>query len=262
MNEGLFITFEGGEGTGKSTQIKFLSKALEDCGYDVVCIREPGGTKIGESLRDVVLKPSFESMTSEAELFIYEAARAQIVAEVIRPALKRGAVVLCDRFFDSTIAYQVYGRGLDYSFVESANMVATRGLVPNRTVVLSCDAKTGLERAADRAAFDRLESAGSDFHERVNVGFITIAEDNPERVRLISSDGLPSVVASRIFAELCDVFPCLANSELYMDGRFKKLDSDVLGPLGIEGMAENAQTAATRNADVPERSNKGERELG
>ena len=118
-NTGVFVTFEGGDGAGKSTQIRFLARLLEDAGREVVRLREPGGTAVGEALRAVVLDPAHEAMSDRAELLIYEAARAQIVDEVIRPALGRGAVVLCDRFYDSTVAYQGCGRGLDGAFIDA-----------------------------------------------------------------------------------------------------------------------------------------------
>lgn len=132
---GIFITFEGGEGAGKSTHIRFLAEALEEHGREVLCLREPGGTAVGEQLRSIVLDPENAALSDEAELLIYEAARAQIVSEVIAPALARGAVVLCDRFYDSTIAYQVFGRGLDRSFVEAANEFACQGVHPDLSLI-------------------------------------------------------------------------------------------------------------------------------
>ena len=162
---GIFITFEGGEGAGKTTHIRFLSEKLRERGREVVRLREPGGTAVGEELRAVVLDPKNDNLSDEAELLIYEAARAQIVAEVIRPALERGAVVLCDRFADSTIAYQVHGRGLDAAFVEQVNAFACQGISPDRTILLTTggSARTGLSRATHRGA-DRLERAGEEFH--------------------------------------------------------------------------------------------------
>ena len=135
---GAFVTFEGGDGAGKSTHIKFLAQVLEAAGLEVVRVREPGGTSVGEQLRAVVLDPANGEMAPEAELLIYEAARAQIVAQVIAPALARGAVVLCDRFTDSTLAYQGSGRGLSREFIEAANAFAARGIVPDRTIVMKC----------------------------------------------------------------------------------------------------------------------------
>jgi dTMP kinase len=207
--EGVFISFEGGEGAGKSTHINFLSETLEERGYQVLCLREPGGTSLGEKLREIVLDAVHQEIVAETELFIYEAARAQIVAEVIKPALAQKAVVLCDRFFDSTLAYQAFGRGLDRDFVERANAFASQGLVPDRTIVLSCGkaARTGLERATKHGAADRLEGEGEDFHTRVNEAFFTIAQACPERIRMVESADLKSQTARRVFEALVDLFP-------------------------------------------------------
>ncbi|MCL2889112.1 MAG: dTMP kinase, partial [Eggerthellaceae bacterium] len=204
-----FISFEGGEGAGKSTHINFLAQTLESRGYEVLRLREPGGTAIGEMLRAIVLDNNNEELTDIAELFIYEAARAQIVSEVIKPALERGAVVLCDRFFDSTIAYQVYGRGLPRDFVESANAFAVQGIIPDRTVVLSCGraARTGLERATKAGGSDRLEGAGEVFHTKVNEAFFQIAQDNPGRIRIVKSADLKSQTSRAVFVALKDIFP-------------------------------------------------------
>ncbi|MCL1797582.1 MAG: dTMP kinase [Eggerthellaceae bacterium] len=207
-SRGIFITFEGGEGAGKSTHINFLAEVLEEHGYEVLRLREPGGTVIGEKLREIVLDAAHQEMSHEAELLIYEAARAQIVAEVIKPALERGAVVLCDRFFDSTLAYQVYGRGLDATFVKQVNDFAVQGAIPQRTIVLSCGraARCGLERATKHGVTDRLESAGEDFHTRVNEAFLELAKDYPERIRVVESQDLKSQTACAVFAALKDLF--------------------------------------------------------
>lgn len=206
---GIFITFEGGEGAGKTTHIRFLSEKLEARGREVLCLREPGGTAIGEQLRSVVLDPANKELSDETELLIYEAARAQIVAEVIKPALDRGAVVLCDRFADSTLAYQVYGRGLSESFVKSANMFACQGTVPDRTILLVTggSARRGLVRATHRTGADRVEAAGEEFHARVNEGFLSIARADAQRVRVVSSATKKSKTAFAVFRELKDLFP-------------------------------------------------------
>ena len=200
---GIFITFEGGEGAGKTTHIRFLSEKLCERGREVVRLREPGGTAVGEELRAVVLDPKNDNLSDEAELLIYEAARAQIVAEVIRPALERGAVVLCDRFADSTIAYQVHGRGLDAAFVEQANAFACQGISPDRTILLTTggSARTGLSRATHRGA-DRLERAGEEFHTRVNEGFLDIARAHADRVRVVQSAARKSRTSELVFREL------------------------------------------------------------
>ena len=167
-NTGVFVTFEGGDGAGKSTQIRFLARLLEDAGREVVRLREPGGTAVGEALRAVVLDPAHEAMSDRAELLIYEAARAQIVDEVIRPALGRGAVVLCDRFYAPPRA-------------------PGDGVVPDATVLLVAPASAVRSRMGRREGADRLELAGDAFHSRGAVGFEQIAEADPARVRTVLS---------------------------------------------------------------------------
>ena len=205
---GLFITFEGGEGAGKTTHTRFLANALREHGHEVVCLREPGGTTVGEQLRAIVLDPANTQLGIHTELLIYEAARAQIVTEVIRPALERGAVVLCDRFADSTIAYQVYGRGLPLDEVNRANEFACQGVWPDRTILMTTgsSAKAGLTRATRHHEADRLELAGAAFHERVNAGFARIAEEDPQRVRVVQSAQAKSQTSRLIFEQLADLF--------------------------------------------------------
>lgn len=223
--QGIFITFEGGEGAGKSTHIRFLSQRLREHDREVVCLREPGGTAIGEQLRSVVLNPAFEGMADEAELLIYEAARAQLVAEVIKPALKRGAVVLCDRFTDSTIAYQSYGRGLDGALIDRVNLFACQGVSPDRTILMVTGgtAKRGLVRATHRGGADRLEQAGEAFHTRVNEGFLDIARRSPERIYLVKSAAKKSATAQAVFGALADLFPWMGGV-LDDDAYFAPLD--------------------------------------
>ena len=185
--EGILITFEGGEGSGKSTHIGFLSRALRDAGREVVTLREPGGTRVGEALRAIVLDPAHDEIDDRTELLLYETARAQLVAEVIAPALARGAIVLCDRFTDSTMAYQAFGRGLPLEFVERANAFACCGIEPHRTVLMTTgmEASVGLTRATKDEGADRLEAAGEEFHARVNAGFLALAERYPQRIRIV-----------------------------------------------------------------------------
>lgn len=223
---GIFITFEGGEGAGKTTHIRFLSEVLRAQGREVLCLREPGGTNVGEQLRAVVLDPANDGMADEAELLIYEAARAQLVARVIAPALQRGAVVLCDRFTDSTVAYQAYGRGLPRMFVDRVNEFACQGVHPDRTILMTTGgaAAVGLVRATHRGAADRLEQAGEEFHDRVNQAFMEIARRDPERVRVVASDGLKSATAAAVFAELADLFPWMAELTENDPAFFERLD--------------------------------------
>jgi len=194
---GLFITIEGGEGVGKSTQMDLLAARLRALGLTVVTTREPGGTPTGDRIREILLDPSAH-VTPRAELLLYEASRAQHVSDVIAPALERGDVVVCDRFFDSSTAYQAYGRGLDPAMVRALNLAATAGLVPDVTVVLALDPHAALVRAT-RGGADRIESASLDFHERVAAGFAAMAADEPDRFRMVDADGEPPAVAERVW---------------------------------------------------------------
>ena len=208
---GVFVTFEGGDGVGKSTHIRYVANELRRAGREVVCLREPGGTGIGESLRAMVLDPDNGEISSEAELLMYEAARAQLVREVIRPALERGAVVLCDRFSDSTIAYQAYGRGLPLDFVRRANAFATGGIVPDRTILLVLgNTRKSLARATGAGAGDRMEQAGEVFHSRVNRAFLKLAKRDPKRIRIVRSSSSRKATAAVVAAELADILPELS----------------------------------------------------
>lgn len=223
-NRGIFITFEGGEGAGKSTHIAFLARCLKELGYEVLCLREPGGTSIGEDLRAIVLDPKNDAMCDQAELLIYEAARAQIVAQVITPALQRGAVVLCDRFYDSTVAYQAYGRGLPREFVDAASAFACQGIEPTRTILMvSATAQEGLTRATEFGA-DRLEMAGLDFHARVNQAFLDIAAQEPHRVRTVHFAQRKAETAHRVFSQIVDVIPGLQEAIEADAGYFERIE--------------------------------------
>lgn len=208
---GVFVTFEGGDGVGKSTHIRYVANELRRAGREVVCLREPGGTGIGESLRAMVLDPDNGEISSEAELLMYEAARAQLVREVIRPALERGAVVLCDRFSDSTIAYQAYGRGLPLDFVRRANAFATGGIIPDRTILLVLgNTRKSLARATGAGTGDRMEQAGEVFHSRVNRAFLKLAKRDPKRIRIVRSSSSRKATAAAVAAELADILPELS----------------------------------------------------
>lgn len=208
---GVFVTFEGGDGVGKSTHIRYVANELRRAGREVVCLREPGGTGIGESLRAMVLDPDNGEISSEAELLMYEAARAQLVREVIRPALERGAVVLCDRFSDSTIAYQAYGRGLPLDFVRRANAFATGGIVPDRTILLVLgNTRKSLARATGAGTGDRMEQAGEVFHTRVNRAFLKLAKRDPKRIRIVRSSSSRKATAAAVAVELADILPELS----------------------------------------------------
>ena len=175
----MFVTFEGGEGAGKSTQLLAVAARARDAGLDVVTCREPGGTALGERLRAALLELE-ATPDAVAELLVFAAARAQLVAQVIRPALAKGALVLCDRFADSTYAYQQYGRGLDAALVDAANAAATGGLTPALTVLLDLDPAAGRGRGAAGGA-DYLEREAAAFHERVWAGYRARAAAEPGR---------------------------------------------------------------------------------
>jgi dTMP kinase len=185
----LFITLEGGEGSGKSTQAQALKELLEAKGFTVTLTREPAGCPLGQRVREFLSDPSLR-LDPRSELFLFVAARAQHVAEVIRPALERGEIVICDRFSDSTVAYQGYGRGLRLDDVRLANRIATRGLVPDLTVLLSVPVETGLGRKAGEEVPDCIGQEEARFHERVRQGYLAMAAQEPDRF-LVRDGTLP-----------------------------------------------------------------------
>lgn len=186
-HQGLFITLEGIDGCGKSTQAELLARALEDAGHDVLRLREPGGVKISEQIRAVLLDPSNGEMGDVCELLLYEAARAQLVHEVIAPARAAGRTVVCDRFYDSTTAYQSFADGLDRTMVSHANAIAVDGCHPDLTLVYDLDVEQAYRRRSGREAEDRLELKGLEFQRKVAEGFRTLALEEPQRVKLIDA---------------------------------------------------------------------------
>ena len=193
---GCFITFEGTEGCGKSTHIKKLANRLKAEGRSVRTLREPGGTKSGESIRHL-LKHGPEELTAEAELLLMNASRAQLVREVIRPAIAAGEIVLCDRFYDSTTVYQGTGRGLDAAQVQNVIEFAAGETRPDLTLLLQIPLKTSEERRARRAETDRFEQADRAFFERIEAGYTALAAAEPDRIRVIQADQpLDSVAAT------------------------------------------------------------------
>lgn len=196
---GYFITFEGLDGTGKSTQMELLAQSLRAAGHPLVTAREPGGTSLGEVVREALLNKTEgePEMDPRAEAFLYTAARVQLVEEVIRPALEAGEIVLCDRYIDSSLAYQGYGRGLGYENIISMNMWAVEGLLPDLTLVLLTP-EAARRRRLGGAEADRLESSGDDFFRRVDEGYRRLVADHPYRIRAIDGGGGVEEVAERV----------------------------------------------------------------
>jgi len=190
-SKGLFITFEGSEGCGKSTQIRRVAARLEKLGHRIFVTREPCGTDVGESIRHLLqFSKSNGGMVPEAELLLFSASRAQLVREKILPALAHGKIVLCDRFIDSTAVYQGIGRGLDRAFIARLNAFAAQGRMPDLTLVLDLDVKKGLARARKKTKrHDRMEGQQRAFYEAVRRGFRALAQKEPKRVKLIDSSG-------------------------------------------------------------------------
>lgn len=189
-----FITFEGIEGCGKTTQMKILSEHLAEKGFPVVITREPGGCPISLKIRDILLDAVNSNMVPLAELFLYAAARAQHVAEIIRPALDSGKIVLCDRFTDATTAYQGFGRELDLTLIEELNRLATGRLQPDVTILIDCPVEIGLGRALSRidatagAREERFELESVQFHRKVRAGYLRLAAENPQRFIVIDGN--------------------------------------------------------------------------
>jgi len=206
MERGYFITFEGGEGTGKTTQIRRLAAYLESLGRTVVLTREPGGTPVAEAARAVLLDPTLEPL-GLSELFLLEAARHDHVERVIRPALARGEVLLCDRYADSSTVYQGLVRSLGEELVIQLNRLATGDLDPDLTIILDLDPEAGVTRARSRNATgdgseSRLDDEPAEFHRRVREGFLHLAELHPDRVRVVNASGDPDEVFARLLTEL------------------------------------------------------------
>lgn len=200
---GRFITFEGPEGGGKSTHVKELAETLRSLGKTVLLTREPGGTPLAEKIRGLVREELEDPPVTRSEVLLFLAARAQVVANVIKPALARGEWVLCDRFADSTFAYQGYGRGIDVGLLRQLNDFATEGLVPDLTILLDVPPEVSRARLAERQAAtatvaDRIELAGREFHRRLRDGFLELAKGEPERFTVIDSSGPCEEVSQKV----------------------------------------------------------------
>lgn len=209
---GLFITLEGADGCGKSTQAAILADRIAATGREVVRLREPGGTAVSEKIRALVLDPENSEMAPECELLLFEASRAQLVRQVIEPALARGAVVVCDRFYDSTFAYQAAGRSLAEQTIRAANALGSCGVAPDRTLVLDMDTDAALSRAT-RDGADRMEAEGVAFQRRVREGYLRLVAEEPRRVRRVDAAGTVEEVAGRLADALADLLPDLAGED-------------------------------------------------
>jgi len=201
----MFVTLEGPEGSGKSTQIKALAGFLDQQGFDVLVTREPGGTAIGDQIRDCLHNVENTAMTGPTEFLLYSASRAQLVREVLRPALAAGKVVLCDRYADSTIAYQGYGRDLDLTAVTAVTEFATEGLRPDLTLLLDIDVQKGLaRRVAGAEEMNRLDLETLAFHRRVRDGYHQLAAADPERWRIIDASQDAAAVQQELRAAVLE----------------------------------------------------------
>jgi dTMP kinase len=181
--KGKFITFEGSEGCGKSTQSMLLANYLKKKGLNVLYLREPGATRISEKIRTILLDAKNEGIVSECEMLLYMAARAQIVSEKIKPALKKGRVVVCDRFLDSTLAYQGYGLGIDIELIKNIGLFATGGIKPGLTIFLDLDVRRGLRHR--ESSKDRIEKRSINYHMRVRKGYLKLARLEPKRIKVV-----------------------------------------------------------------------------
>ncbi|MEI7851340.1 MAG: dTMP kinase [Kiritimatiellales bacterium] len=209
---GKFITLEGPEGSGKSTQAKTLIRRLAGCGIEAVYTREPGGTAIGEAIRNILQhNEAGEAPCERTELLLFEASRNQLVEKVIRPHLEKGKWVICDRFMDSTTAYQGFGRGLPVEEIQAINRFSANGIVPDLTLLLDLDVATGFERITQRylalgESADRFEKEDRSFHERIRAGYLKLAKEDPKRFRIINAAKKPAAVATAIWDTVNDVF--------------------------------------------------------
>ncbi len=206
-----FITFEGIEGCGKTTQIQLLKDSLEKQGYKIITTREPGGTPIGDKIRRILLDPCNSEIDLKTELLLYQAARAQHVKDLISPSLKEGHVVLCDRFTDATLVYQGYAQGLNKDFIALLSQFVTDNLIPDLTILIDCPVEIGLKRAQDRIAEnfdvpaeDRFEEKNSEFHQAVRLGYLDIADNNNTRFFIVDGREDPARVHGSILSAVLE----------------------------------------------------------
>ena len=202
MNRGKFITFEGCDGCGKSTQLKLLSEYLTKNGVAHIFTREPGGGKISEAIREILLNGKNAEMTDECEALLYAAARAQHLRDRVEPALAEGKLVVCDRYVDSSFAYQAFARGLGFDFIEKINAFATENYLPDCTVFFDLTPEEAFQRKHGADENDRLEQAGMAFHKKVYAGYKTLAEKYPERIVCINARQTPEEIAKEVITAL------------------------------------------------------------
>ncbi len=206
---GVFITFEGPEGSGKTTQIPLLADFLRSRGHEVLTTREPGGTPIGDQIRAILSDLGNTAMHPRAEILLFLASRAQLVEQVIRPHLAGGGVVLCDRYADSTLAYQGYGHGVDLGVLQNLLLFATGGVFPHLTFLLDLDVEAGLKRRAQGGDWNRLDAYALEFHRRVRRGYHQLAKKEPERWVVIDASQPPERVQAAIRQSLAERLPFL-----------------------------------------------------
>lgn len=214
----LFITFEGPDGSGKSTQIHLVAEYLRQLNYDVLCTREPGGTRIGDKIRQIVLDADYTEMATQAEVLLYSASRAQLVEQIIIPHLAQGGVVLCDRYADSFYAYQGYGRQIDFDLLRHITNFATQALKPNLTIYLDLDVERGLKRRKtankrDEAEWNRLDRLDLDFHRRVRAGYLQMAQAEPSRWLIVDATASVEALNQIICQRLEETLAAKAKSE-------------------------------------------------
>ena len=200
LRRGTLVTLEGGEGSGKSTQAEALTALLRERDYSVVLTREPAGTRLGVIVKEILQQGV--ALTPEAEMFLFQAARAQHVQEMVRPALERGDVVLCDRYTDSTLAYQGYGRGLNLDHLRAVNHIATGGLPPHFTILLDVSPETGLARKDQENVTDSIGSESLEFHQRVRAGFLELAKREPKRIAVVDASRPADEVTAAAWQQL------------------------------------------------------------
>lgn len=201
--KGKFITFEGSEGSGKSTQSKLLLKYLKRKGYDAIFLREPGGTELSEKIRKILLDCKNHSMSAVSEMLLYMASRAQLVMQVIQPALMQGKIVICDRFLDSTLAYQGYGLGMEINLIKNAGRFVTQGIKPDLTILLDLPLKKGLSYRKERQ--DRIEQRPLAYHFRVRRGYFKLAKLEPKRIKIVKVDKNKFITQDKIRKLVSDV---------------------------------------------------------